>query len=77
MNQQDRIREVVRRVAGKEVDSVPEESLFDSGVLDSHAFPDLVSALEQEYAIRIPDSDLSARKFESLASIEAYLNSKS
>lgn len=77
MNRQDRIREIVARVAGKPVGAGADDSLFDSGALDSFALPDLVSALEQEYSIRIPDADLSPRKFETLARIDAYLATKS
>lgn len=51
-----------------------EESLFESGLLDSFALPDLVSALEAEFSIQVPDRDLNPRKFDSIARIEAYLN---
>lgn len=42
-------------------------------MLDSFALPDLVSALEQEFSIKIPDSDLNPRKFDSIARIESYI----
>ena len=74
---QTQIAEIVRRVAGKPVDPSPEESLFESGLLDSFTLTDLVSALESEFAIRIPDSDLTPRKFDSIARIEAYLRNRS
>jgi acyl carrier protein len=54
----------------------PEESLFDSGFLDSFALPDLVSDLEREFGIKIPDSDLNPRKFESIARIQSYIESR-
>ena len=54
----------------------PEESLFDSGFLDSFALPDMVGALEKEFQIRIPDSDLNPRKFDSIARIESYVESR-
>lgn len=47
--------------------------LFESGYLDSFALPDLVTELEKQFGIRIPDSDLNPRKFESLSRIEATL----
>jgi acyl carrier protein len=47
--------------------------LFESGLLDSFALPDLVSALEAEFAIKVPDRDLNPRKFDSIARIETYL----
>ncbi len=53
-----------------------EESLFDSGYLDSFALPDMVGELEQEFGIEIPDSDLNPRKFDSIARIETYVESR-
>ena len=77
MNRQTKILEIVRTVSGRDVTPGPDESLFESGILDSFALPDVVSALEKEFSITIPDSDLQPRKFESLARIEAYIASRS
>jgi D-alanine--poly(phosphoribitol) ligase subunit 2 len=76
MDQRTRIIEILRRIAGKPVDPSPEESLFESGLLDSFAVTDLVSALESEFSIQVPDSDLTPRKFDSIARIEAYVRSR-
>jgi acyl carrier protein len=54
----------------------PDDSLFDSGFLDSFALPDLVTELEREFGIKIPDSDLNPRKFESIARIQSYIESR-
>ena len=70
---QQRLRAVVEKVAEKPVPEDPEESLFESGLLDSFQLPDLVGAIEQEFSIRVPDADLNPRKFDSLARMEAYL----
>ena len=58
--------------------SVPDadESLFDSGFLDSFALPDMVGELEREFHIKIPDSDLNPRKFETISRIETYVENK-
>jgi acyl carrier protein len=77
MDQQNRIVDIVRRVAGKPVQFAPDESLFESGLLDSFTLPDLVTALESEFSVRIPDSDLNPRKFDSVERIQAYLASRS
>ena len=74
---QNRIIEIIRKVSNQKVNVSADESLFDSGLLDSFALPDMVSALEQEFGIQVPDSDLTPRKFESIASIERYLESRS
>jgi len=74
--QQAEILEIVRRVASKPMEPAPDESLFESGMLDSFSLTDLVSALEAEFSIRVPDSDLTPRKFDSIARIQAYLESR-
>ena len=76
MTDQQKIVNALRAVTKD--DAVPEtqESLFDSGYLDSFALPDLVSELEKQFGIKIPDSDLSPRKFESVSRIEEYVASR-
>jgi len=76
MTAQNKIVEILRQVAGKPIDPGPEESLFESGLLDSFSLADLVAALEREFAVTIPDSDLKPRKFDTVARIEAYLQSR-
>jgi acyl carrier protein len=53
-----------------------DESLFESGILDSFALTDFVAGLEDEFGISVPDSDLSARKFENLRKVAAYVTAK-
>jgi acyl carrier protein len=76
MDNRERIIAVVKSVSKKTALPETEESLFDSGFLDSFDLPDMVSALEQEFQIKIPDSDLNPRKFESIARIESYVESR-
>ncbi|MBL8173672.1 MAG: hypothetical protein JNK48_03330 [Bryobacterales bacterium] len=52
-----------------------DESLFDSGLLDSFALPDMVSGIEEAFGVKIPDADLHPRKFDSIERIESYLES--
>ncbi len=73
---QDKIRELLGSITGKAISGASDESLFESGVLDSFALTDLVAALEKEYNIRIPDGDLNPRKFESLDRIAAYVEER-
>lgn len=73
---QTRIVGIIQRVSKQAVQVSPDESLFDSGLLDSFALPDMVSALEDEFGIKVPDSDLTPRKFESIASIGRYIESR-
>jgi acyl carrier protein len=76
MDNRERIVVIVRKVSDQTVTPDPEESLFDSGFLDSFALPDMVSELEREFGIKIPDSDLNPRKFESIAKIQSYIESR-
>lgn len=74
---QTRIAGIIQQVSHQPVQVGPDESLFDSGLLDSFALPDMVSAIEGEFGIQVPDSDLTPRKFESIASIARYIESRS
>jgi acyl carrier protein len=76
MNTQLKIIDILRRVAGKPIDPSPDESLFESGLLDSFSLADLVTELEKEFSVKIPDSDLKPRKFDSVERIESYLASR-
>jgi acyl carrier protein len=76
MDNRERIFAIVRKVSNKPAPPDPEESLFDSGFLDSFALPDLVGDLEREFGIKIPDSDLNPRKFESITRIQSYIESR-
>jgi acyl carrier protein len=69
----DRLLKVLKTVTDQPINIGDEDSLFESGLLDSFALPDLVSALEEEFSFKVPDSDLNPRKFDSIARIEAYL----
>lgn len=77
MENQIKIVELIQSISGKPVNPSPDESLFESGLLDSFTLPDLVTALENEFSIRIPDSDLTTRKFDSVNRIQAYVQSRS
>jgi acyl carrier protein len=70
----ERLRNLIQQVAQKPAPEDPEESLFESGLLDSFALADLVGAIEKEFSIKVPDADLTPRKFDSLARMEAYLS---
>jgi acyl carrier protein len=73
---QARILKVLHKIGGKEISPAVDESLFVSGLLDSFALADFVTGLEEEFGVTIPDSDLSARKFDTIGKVEAYLATK-
>ena len=70
----DRLLKVLKTVSTKPIDIGDEDSLFESGLLDSFTLTDLVSGLEEEFSFKIPDADMNPRKFDSIARIEAYLS---
>ena len=75
-NRHARLLGVLKTITAQPLPADDDESLFESGLLDSFALPDMVSALEDEFGIKVPDSDLTPRKFESIASIGRYIESR-
>ena len=75
----DTCQRIIKRllvVSKKKVPPSLEQSLFESGWLDSFVLVDFMAALEEEFSIRIPSSDVTVRKFDSIARIENYVNSR-
>ena len=74
----DKILTILQAVAQSKTPIVigPDASLFDAGVLDSFRLLDLVLALEEAFAIKIPDADLNAQTFVSVNLIANYVQSR-
>lgn len=77
MDKQAKVIEIIRRVTGNPVEIDADESLFDTGILDSFALTDVISDLEKEFSIKVPDSDLTPRKFNSISKIVGYVEAHS
>jgi len=73
MDNQAKVIDIIRRVTGNAVEIDADESLFDSGILDSFALTDVIGALEKEFSIKVPDADLNPRKFNSVSRIVSYV----
>jgi acyl carrier protein len=69
----ERIVSVLVKHAKKTGNPSFDEDLFDSGYLDSFALADFVGGLEAEFGIKVPDRDLTPRKFSSVEAIAGYL----
>lgn len=54
----------------------PDESLVQRGVIDSTGVLELVGFLEQRYAIRVADDEVTTDNLDSLTAIAAYLRRK-
>lgn len=76
MDKKPGILKVLQAVAGEPIHPGNDESLFTSGLLDSFALTDFVTGLESEFDVTIPDSDFSARKFDTIDKVEQYLEAK-
>jgi acyl carrier protein len=76
MDNQAKVIEIIRRVTGNAVEIDADESLFDSGVLDSFALTDVIAEIEKEFSIKVPDSDLNPRKFSTISRIVSYIEAK-
>ncbi len=76
MSTQETVRTAVSALAKETVPADNNESLFDTGVIDSFGLLDLVQDLEQAFGVKVPDSDLSPRKFATVNKIAAYFDSK-
>ena len=76
MDRRAKLIEIIQRVSKQDTVPGADESLFDSGLLDSFGLPDLISAMEKEFGIQVPDSDLNPRKFDTIERIEEYLDSR-
>jgi acyl carrier protein len=66
--------EIIGKVSKKNLAPLADESLFDSGLLDSFTLPDLVSEIEEAFHLKFPDAGLNPRKFDSIERIESYLD---
>ena len=73
MDRKTQIRKVIEKTAKMPLDVEQDESLFESGLLDSFMLVDLIASLEEEFQIKIPDSDLVPQRFDSISKIDKYL----
>lgn len=53
-----------------------QDDLFSSGVLDSFALVDFVALIEDECGIKIPDSDVNPGNFQTIETVERYVDSR-
>ena len=76
MLRRDKIYEILKKVSKQDAIPADDESLFESGRLDSFVLTDLVSELEDAFGIQVPDSDLRPRRFDTLEMIDAYVEGR-
>jgi acyl carrier protein len=76
MNTRETVLQAVTAQAKEPVPS-DDESLFDCGAIDSFGLLDLIQTLEQEFGVKVPDSDLNPRRFNTVSRITAYFDERS
>ena len=54
----------------------PEDDLLAKGLVDSHGVMELVGFIEERYGITVRDEDLTPENFQTLVSIEEYVDSR-
>lgn len=68
------VREFLTSELGKDLAQVgPDDSLLESGTLDSVGVMRLVAFLESRYGIRVEDDDLMPENFDTLGAITAFI----
>ena len=73
MDRESQIRKVLAELVDDPSSIGPEESLLESGLLDSFSLTSLMGALEREFHFKIPDSDLIPQRFDSISKIQQYV----
>lgn len=73
---QETIRRTLAPLAIAPLPDDEDASLFELGVIDSFGLMDAVARLEEAFGVRVPDSDLNPRRFETIAKIERYFDSR-
>ena len=78
-NRQEIVKDYVTRELaddGKGTDLKEGDNLLANGIMDSLGVLKLVSFIEQEFDIRVPDEDVTVQNFRTLKDIANYLESK-
>ena len=74
MTSETTVRQFLENELGKNVADVgPDDSLLESGTLDSVGVMRLVAFLESRYGIEVQDDDLMPENFDTLAAITAFI----
>ncbi len=73
---EETVRTVLQPLARAPIPDDADASLFELGVLDSFGLVDAVARLESAFGVKVPDAELTPRRFETLAKIAVYFGSR-
>lgn len=66
---------ITRELAkGRATTIKPDEDLLGAGIIDSLGILQLVSFVEEQFGIQIPDEDVVLENFQSVAALAGYLD---
>ena len=72
----DKVRSALEAVARAPVPEEDDASLFDSGVIDSFGLMAFIGELERQFGVKVPDEELTPRKFETIAKVAAWFDAR-
>jgi len=73
----EQIREFVCKTTFNDPKKVKDETLlFDEGIFDSMGLLNLISFLEENFSVKVDDSELDAANFGSINAIVSFLERK-
>ena len=68
------VRDFLRNELGRDASAIGrDQSLLESGTLDSVSVMQLVAFLETTYGITVPDEDMTPDNFDTIAAITAFV----
>ena len=77
VNVETSVRAFLQNELGKDVTGIgPQDSLLESGTIDSVGVMQLVAFLETTYGIHVTDDDLMPENFDTLGAIAVFVNQR-
>lgn len=77
MNVETAVREFLKNELGKDVTGVrADDSLLESGTIDSMGVLQLVAFLEARYDLKVEDDDLTPDNFDTLTAIASFIRQR-
>ncbi|HEY3489457.1 MAG TPA: acyl carrier protein [Candidatus Deferrimicrobiaceae bacterium] len=76
MSTNEQVRSALEAFARAPVPADDDASLFDAGVLDSFGLMEFIGELEQQFGVKVPDEELTPRKFETVAKVAAWFDAR-
>ncbi len=73
----DQIRDFICRTTFSDPQSISDNSLlFDEGIFDSMGLLNLISFLEEDFCVKVEDSELDTSNFGSINAIVSFIERK-